>query len=316
MPCKAGLQNRRYKGRYKHNSPTGHIKSLIKPQKNKIILMHLAAFILSGLIIYAMLLRMNKNWADLNMLAENQQKAIMNSTIKLRETNESLQAEVEHRRAAEESLKSTNMQMGKWIGALQDRSRQMILMNQMSSMLHSCTTIQDAYKVAASFIRQMPVFGSGVIYSIEKTEKHYKIAESWGRRICKDIFWPDECWAIKLGRMHKYESDTDSVACSYFAAIESCICVCIPLMTSGEIIGLISFLTDRSSTTGEDDFQSQMTLLVAEHISLSLTNIQLRSKLLIESIKDPLTNLYNRRYLDDILHKEVFRSARTAIHFA
>lgn len=295
--------------------PSAHINELIMPQMRKVILMHMLAFILSSIVVITLLSRMNRQWADLNLLAENQQKAILNSTLKLRETNESLQAEIENRKAAESSLKNTNMQMGKWIGALQDRSRQMILMNQMGGMLHSCSSVDDAFKVAASFIKQMPVFGSGSIYAYDKAQKYYKIAASWGKNVCKDILWPEECWGIKLGRIHRYETGPDAIACPHF--LENCcgICVCMPLAAAGETVGLISFVTERFEKFGEDDFQNQATFLVAEHIGLSLTNILLREKLRSESIKDPLTNLYNRRYLDEALLKEIYRAARSGGSF-
>ena len=59
----------------------------------------------------------------------------------------------------------------------------------------------------------------------------------------------------------------------------------------------------------------QPTLLLAnmfaEQVSLSLANIQLRDALRIQSIRDALTGLYNRRYLDEILDRETRRAVRS-----
>jgi diguanylate cyclase (GGDEF)-like protein len=45
--------------------------------------------------------------------------------------------------------------------------------------------------------------------------------------------------------------------------------------------------------------------------ALALANIQLRASLLHQSIRDPLTSLYNRRYLQEFLSKQIYQSERT-----
>ena len=41
----------------------------------------------------------------------------------------------------------------------------------------------------------------------------------------------------------------------------------------------------------------------AEQIGLSVANIRLREALRNQSIRDPLTGLYNRRYLEDVMER-------------
>jgi diguanylate cyclase (GGDEF)-like protein len=49
---------------------------------------------------------------------------------------------------------------------------------------------------------------------------------------------------------------------------------------------------------------------VANHIALALANLSLRETLRNESIRDPLTDLFNRRYLDEALPRELRRAGR------
>jgi diguanylate cyclase (GGDEF)-like protein len=49
----------------------------------------------------------------------------------------------------------------------------------------------------------------------------------------------------------------------------------------------------------------------AELTALSLANVRLRENLHFQSIRDPLTSLYNRRYLDEFLLKQLHQSERT-----
>jgi diguanylate cyclase (GGDEF)-like protein len=49
---------------------------------------------------------------------------------------------------------------------------------------------------------------------------------------------------------------------------------------------------------------------VCEHLGLALTNIRLRESLREQSIRDPLTGLFNLRYLEETLEREISRSTR------
>jgi diguanylate cyclase (GGDEF)-like protein len=51
-------------------------------------------------------------------------------------------------------------------------------------------------------------------------------------------------------------------------------------------------------------------LWVAELLALSLANFRLRETLHAQSTRDPLTGLFNRRYMEDSLERELYRAAR------
>jgi len=50
--------------------------------------------------------------------------------------------------------------------------------------------------------------------------------------------------------------------------------------------------------------------MVAERVALAISNLRLRETLRMQSIRDPLTNLYNRRYMDETMHRELSRASR------
>jgi diguanylate cyclase (GGDEF)-like protein len=52
-------------------------------------------------------------------------------------------------------------------------------------------------------------------------------------------------------------------------------------------------------------------LICAEQISLAIANVKLRDQLRDQSIRDPLTSLFNRRYLMETCRREFSRAART-----
>ena len=51
-------------------------------------------------------------------------------------------------------------------------------------------------------------------------------------------------------------------------------------------------------------------MTVAEHLSLALANLKLQERLRSQSIRDPLTSLFNRRYMEESLDREMRRAVR------
>ena len=94
---------------------------------------------------------------------------------------------------------------------------------------------------------------------------------------------------------------------------------CIPILAHGETIGLL-YLKFRvpEALTGaqpEEDAeiaaQRRLGIICTEHISLAIANVKLRDQLRDESIRDPLTGLFNRRYLLETCRREFARAVRT-----
>jgi diguanylate cyclase (GGDEF)-like protein len=77
---------------------------------------------------------------------------------------------------------------------------------------------------------------------------------------------------------------------------------CLPLLAQGALIGALC-LGIRAPAAGGF-------ALLGEQVALALANIELRERLRHESLVDPLTQLYNRRFLVDAFERELERAAR------
>jgi diguanylate cyclase (GGDEF)-like protein len=84
--------------------------------------------------------------------------------------------------------------------------------------------------------------------------------------------------------------------------------LCAPLMVQGETLGVLSLLGGEQK--GGHFVYQQLALAVGEGIKLALSNIDMREELREQAILDPLTGLYNRRYMEDSLARELFRTQR------
>ena len=84
--------------------------------------------------------------------------------------------------------------------------------------------------------------------------------------------------------------------------------LCVPLMVQGETLGVLCLLGGEQKDGHFVD--QQLAVAIGEGIKLALFNIELREELREQAIHDPLTGLYNRRYLEDSLTRELYRAQR------
>src|SRR6267378_3435705 len=91
--------------------------------------------------------------------------------------------------------------------------------------------------------------------------------------------------------------------------------LCVPLFAEGETLGLLHLRrADEESTPSAiaSSMESYLNLAVAlaEETSLALANLKARDSLHEQSIRDSLTGLYNRRFLEEFLLRELARADR------
>jgi GAF domain-containing protein len=81
--------------------------------------------------------------------------------------------------------------------------------------------------------------------------------------------------------------------------------LCIPMTAQGEVLGLLS-LTSRE--LGQLTLNKQkLAETIATNFALTIANLKLRSRLEEESVRDRLTGLFNRRYMEESLQREIYK---------
>lgn len=208
------------------------------------------------------------------------------------------------RRQAELALQEANQQLTTWVRELESRTREMALLNQMGDLLQACRTVDEAYVVIGQSAQALFAATSGVLYMIRASQNTVEAAAFWGATPPGEVmFTPDACWALRRGRMHLVESNI-GLRCSHMQAAPETCAVCVPLMAHGEALGVLHIRGDATEP------HRQLAVTVAEHIALALANLRLRETLRYQAIRDPLTGLFNRRYMEESLEREVQRAAR------
>jgi diguanylate cyclase (GGDEF)-like protein len=80
------------------------------------------------------------------------------------------------------------------------------------------------------------------------------------------------------------------------------------MISQGDVIGVLVIASDRCEHLSVDDAHIAT---LAEQLSLAVSNVSLRDTLRHQSTVDPLTGLYNRRFFDESLKRELARAQRS-----
>lgn len=82
----------------------------------------------------------------------------------------------------------------------------------------------------------------------------------------------------------------------------------VPLVSRGKVIGMIAL--DRYAVNTFTQSEAETALAFANHVAIALENAGRYAETLQQAMTDDLTGLYNRRYFDQELKREVVRSQR------
>jgi len=192
------------------------------------------------------------------------------------------------------------------------RSRELDLQNRMSELLQACVTEDEAYGVVGRFGGQFFPNGSGAVFVMTASRNMVEARATWASTPSPDwtIFKPEECWALRRGRMHLVDSTTTGLLCSHLPQPAPPAYLCIPLIAQGESLGVL-YLGAREDGTAWPEGQQRLASTVADQLGLAVANLKLRETLRNQSIRDPLTSLFNRRYLEETLERELRRAERS-----
>jgi diguanylate cyclase (GGDEF)-like protein len=168
-------------------------------------------------------------------------------------------------------------------------------------------------------MRQLFTFQNGMLFFYNASRNTLEAATAWGAlEIESDhqVFPPSYCWALRRGQVYWMDGSAPGLFCQHLLHQDIDQSVCVPLMAQGEILGVLHLrrrMNEPAPSSDADLDPAQIISLaktVGEQIALAIANLKLREDLRNQSIRDPLTGLFNRRYLEETLGREIHRAIR------
>jgi diguanylate cyclase (GGDEF)-like protein/PAS domain S-box-containing protein len=239
-----------------------------------------------------------------NLLAEPTLRALVSN---FRDVTERQQQE------AEESEK-----LNGWVQELGRRAREINLLNNMGELLQTCATDEEAHAIITQFAQRLFPEESGAVCLFSHSRNFIEATVVWGDHPPSEhVFGPDDCWALRRGQPHRVSNPNSDLICRHILGKATngqvhlpAGYLCVPMMAQGEALGILHLV--RHEGEGQlTEAKEQLAITVAGQIALALANLRLRERLQVQSIRDSLTGLFNRHYMEESLERELRRAARS-----
>ncbi|MEQ9552618.1 MAG: diguanylate cyclase [Coleofasciculus sp. G3-WIS-01] len=184
------------------------------------------------------------------------------------------------------------------------------VLEQLIDLLQSSYSVEEACTTIEPLVRQLFPHEIGAIFVMNSSKNLLEAIATWGSipLTSDSVFSPHECLALRRGQAHLVDDTHYCLNCQHIRANSPAVeTFCVPMITHGEAVGLLSV---SSLQRGRIAQTRQLAEKVAKHIGLALANLKLRETLQTQTFRDPLTKLYNRRYLEECLEREIRKSQR------
>ena len=225
--------------------------------------------------------------------------------------------DITERRKAQEALEIANTQLKALLEEADERNRAMALLNDMVDVLQSCRTTAEAFEAIGHFVPKFFPIDAGALYLLRDSKNLLSSVIVWGQPPpSEEMFPPEDCWAVRGGRVHLVDDPGSALLCKHVTLTGSLATgyLCVPLMAQGTSLGIFHIRFLSCATQGREagvlEAKQRLAVAVAENLSLALANLKLRESLQNQAIHDPLTGLYNRRYLEETMDRELHRTKR------
>ncbi len=217
--------------------------------------------------------------------------------------------DITHKKKAEIKTALLNQKLSQQIEILKTKDKTRVRLSQMIRVIQACSSLEEAQEVVVELIQPLFPDTAGAIYLMSNSKNFVDEIATWGDIQGDGHFDPKNCWAIRLGDSYSVYSSTPKLYCSHVKSHTQLYpSLCVPMIADGETIGALhlQFLNILEIPQSIQNLSE----MVAQNLALSFANLRLQHKLRYQSLHDPLTGLYNRRYLEESLRKEIDRARR------
>ena len=204
--------------------------------------------------------------------------------------------------------------------AILEQSRSEIaLTGKMGIFLQSCINMREANRVITQFLPLLFPSVDGALYLLNNSTDMYELTSGWGKAVESDeTFAPDACLAVRHRKAHQFNCAENEELCSHCAKAMKRSYIDVPMISQGKILGVFHLeqKDEAEPDTGGDmltELGANLAAIVASQLAFALSSICLQEAVREQATRDTLTGLYNRRYMEQALDKEIRQAARNKV---
>lgn len=186
-------------------------------------------------------------------------------------------------------------------------AREVRLLGELNEWLQSSRSLEELFDMVARFMTHILPHAEGSVYVYSNSRDVLDGSASWNGGTHKAHIHPEGCWGLRRGRTYEFGATEVDFVCEHAEPHDGRPYFCFPILAHGETVGLMHL---RAQPGTDEAFAANKKLaqMCAEQISMAIANVRMRDQLQDQSVRDPLTGLYNRRHMTESLRKGISRS--------
>jgi diguanylate cyclase (GGDEF)-like protein len=216
-----------------------------------------------------------------------------------------------------EKLFAAKGQLEATVKKLTDRAQESALLVSARDEIQLCMTAQQAHESVVRHLHQLLPGTSGATLVINNSRRMVEIVAQWGEKMSLlDGFNPDACCGLRAGKARWRKAGKSELHCTHFVGTAPDSYLCVPLAAHGETHGFVFISPDTSDALRLAEGRTLLVQELVEMASLSIASLNLKAKLEGQSIRDGLTGLFNRHFMEIALERELHRAGREGTSLA
>ena len=212
----------------------------------------------------------------------------------------------------------TNERLAGSVKALEDRAHESGLLTSARDELQLCVDVQQVYMSSAHSFSRLLAGTSGALAIINNSRQLVEVVSTWkaegsgteGGSPLEDFFLTESCCGLRSGHPRWRRPGVSEIHCTHFSGEKPDRYLCMPIVAHGNTLGMlyVQCATDEILDLANQRMDGLRQLV--QLTGMAIATLNLRSSLESQSIRDSLTGLFNRHFMQISLERELARAAR------
>ena len=214
------------------------------------------------------------------------------------------------RQKLEKQTALSNEQLARTVEALEDRAHESELLTSARDELQLCVDVQQVYQSAASSYARLLTGTSGSLCVINNSRQLVEVVSKWGDSRVDEFLTPESCCGLRSGQSRWRQPGVSEIHCTHFSGELPEIYLCMPIVAHGNTLGVLYVQCDSQEQFALAMSRTDGLQQLVQLTGMAIATLNLRTKLENQSIRDSLTGLFNRHFMEISLQRELARAAR------
>ena len=208
----------------------------------------------------------------------------------------------------------TNASLARSVSELEDRALESELLTSARDELQLCVDVKQVYHSAVVSFSRLLAGTSGSLCIINNSRQLVESVASWSGGVTEtsveDFFTPDSCCGLRSGQPRWRQPGVSEIHCTHFRNTPSDRYLCMPMVAHGNTLGVLYVQCSSEEDVTAVNLRTDGLRQLVQLTGMAVATLNLRSKLENQSIRDSLTGLFNRHFMQISLDRELARASR------